>query len=536
MVEPEQENQVENIRRVERWASLVNHFIVALLMVCLSITLLMLARRIAPPGWNGSYLPFLEIIISIEAMYTWRRSRRWADVNVSGFVYWAIEWIVILIVIKLFLYTWNGFGQFLTDLALWQKDFFAYFFNTEMVFATLSSILVWVLSGLYAADLVQLEGDEVFYRLDDLEGFRSDRGKVRQSMVTRFFVTGFVMVLITAFIHFDFKALRSMPNIPGSALANILAYFLLGLVLLSQTRFAMLRANWAMDHIPVAANISRRWIFFSLFFLVMAAIVAFVLPTRYSLGLLSTLNYIFSLISAVIYIIGLIIIFPILSFIGYLLSLIFGKSPINPPANPAAPPSITPPATNPITSQVPWWEFVKSFLFWAFLLGLVSYALYQYISQNKELLSRLRRFTLFSWIWEIFQGIGRWLAGVNQQVSQGIQNRIQAFRDRRSALARMAPGFINLRRLSPRQRVMFFYLALIRRGGESGIPRALSQTPLEYEQSLKANLPEAQEDVGSMTEAFVEARYSRHEINDERASTVRQYWDRVRRALRTRKK
>lgn len=535
MPEPEQENQLANIRRNERWATLVNHFIVSLMMVCLAITLLMLAREIAPTGWNGSYLPILEFIISVEAMYTWRRSRRWADVNVNGLVYWAIEWIVILIIIKLFLYTWNGFGQFRIDLALWQKDFFLNFFNTEMVFATLSSILIWVLSGLYAADLVQLEGDEVFFKLDDQEGLRSDRGKIRQNIVNRFFVTGFMMVLIQAAIHFDFKALRSEPDIPGAALANILVYFLLGLVMLSQTRYAMLRANWAMDRIPVAANISRRWILFSFLFLLLAAGVAFLLPTRYSLGLLSTLNYIVSVFSFIIYIIGLVIIFPILSLIGYLISFIFGKSSSAPQESPALPPQIQPP-TNPITSQVPWLEFVKSFLFWAFLLGLVGYALYQYLSQNKELLTRLRRFPLFSWIWGVLQGIGNWLSGINQQVSQGIQTRIQALRDRRSTLLKTAPGFINLRRLSPRQRVMFFYLALIRRGGEKGIPRALSQTPLEYEQSLRVNLPEAQEDLGSMTDAFMEARYSRHDVNEERASTVRKYWERVRRALRNLRK
>ena len=50
--------------------------------------------------------------------------------------------------------------------------------------------------------------------------------------------------------------------------------------------------------------------------------------------------------------------------------------------------------------------------------------------------------------------------------------------------------FINLRRLTPRQKVLFYYLALVRRAKEAGIPRKDGQTPYEYARSLTSSLVE----------------------------------------------
>ena len=96
-------------------------------------------------------------------------------------------------------------------------------------------------------------------------------------------------------------------------------------------------------------------------------------------------------------------------------------------------------------------------------------------------------------------------------------------------------GFINPRRLDPRQRVYFFYQALIRRGTESGLPRGLSQTPYEYASTLDDALPDVDEDVDAMTEAFVEARYTPRVVEEGKANLVKTYWDHIRRALRSRR-
>jgi hypothetical protein len=91
--------------------------------------------------------------------------------------------------------------------------------------------------------------------------------------------------------------------------------------------------------------------------------------------------------------------------------------------------------------------------------------------------------------------------------------------------------FFSLRRLSPRQRVLFYYLAMLRRTSEHGLPRQSHQTPNEYAQTLEQQLPEVDEDVNSITGYFNEARFSRHEITIQHAGQVQQFWRRIRDAL-----
>jgi hypothetical protein len=95
------------------------------------------------------------------------------------------------------------------------------------------------------------------------------------------------------------------------------------------------------------------------------------------------------------------------------------------------------------------------------------------------------------------------------------------------------PRYLSLRRLTPRQRVLFFFLAMIRRGEERGIPRKDSQTPYEYASKLEGMIPDANRDVSSLTNAFVEARYSKRSISHEKAGLVKRYWKRIRTAFRS---
>jgi hypothetical protein len=73
---------------------------------------------------------------------------------------------------------------------------------------------------------------------------------------------------------------------------------------------------------------------------------------------------------------------------------------------------------------------------------------------------------------------------------------------------------------------------MVRRGGERGVPRKPAQTAYEYSHALKSYLPNVAGEVASLTDEFVEARYSRHEVPAERASLVKGYWERIRLALR----
>jgi hypothetical protein len=103
-----------------------------------------------------------------------------------------------------------------------------------------------------------------------------------------------------------------------------------------------------------------------------------------------------------------------------------------------------------------------------------------------------------------------------------------------------APGkasrFFRLGALSPRERTLYYYLSILRRAGEQGFQRKDSQTPYEYDNALEPYLPQAQQEMGLLTDDFVEARYSPHPIDQKREEQSRSRWKEVRAAVRALKR
>ena len=86
--------------------------------------------------------------------------------------------------------------------------------------------------------------------------------------------------------------------------------------------------------------------------------------------------------------------------------------------------------------------------------------------------------------------------------------------------------------MNHRRRVLFYYLALLKRTEEAGSPRQSWETPYEYSRTLVSRLEGEEESVEAVTESFVEARYSRHEVSKERAHQTRLNWEHLLGVLR----
>jgi hypothetical protein len=91
---------------------------------------------------------------------------------------------------------------------------------------------------------------------------------------------------------------------------------------------------------------------------------------------------------------------------------------------------------------------------------------------------------------------------------------------------------LRLGRLAPRELVRYFYRSTLRRAAEGGLPRRAAQTPFEYSATLARHLPEAQQDIAELTDAFVIAEYSPRPVGHADAQRARRPWERVRRRLR----
>ena len=245
------------------------------------------------------------------------------------------------------------------------------------------------------------------------------------------------------------------------------------------------------------------------------------------MGLFDTINAVFHMITQFVITVYELI----LLFLSLILQLFMRKATdSHTPIPQVTPPPEIPPSSNVSTFN---WSLVKSVFLWGSLIILTIIALRQYIAFNRDLSEELRRFRPLRWLlvaWDRFKAS---LRKANRSMGTFIQNSLKRLRNLAPQAAATGEwDFINLRQLSPRQKVIFYYLALVRRAKEAGLPRQDGQTPYEYARSLTSSLEEEKEAVNALTESFLEARYSRHEIPARAAHRARSIWEVIRHVLK----
>jgi hypothetical protein len=81
--------------------------------------------------------------------------------------------------------------------------------------------------------------------------------------------------------------------------------------------------------------------------------------------------------------------------------------------------------------------------------------------------------------------------------------------------------------------VRFYFLSLVRRGTEQGLPRLPGQSPREYALHLAQTHAPLELELREMVSSFEEARYTQHSIGGEQAHRVGEIWDFIRKRLRS---
>jgi len=359
---------------------------------------------------------------------------------------------------------------------------------------------------------------------------RTDRQSRLNYIVGLFFGGGVLLLLLTGFARVDVRdmILLQHPRSSGVIL-NAMIYFLLGFLIVSQAQYTILRANWELQDIPILGKLGRRWMWLVLGFLVLIGVVASLLPVNYSVGLIDTFSTIIRWIIYAVVQIAFLVLFLLSYVVGLILRLFGSQSENAPPpemqrATPPAPPDSAGPMGPPS-----WWALVRSLIFWGVLALLVGYSIYHFARDRWGLFQGLSTSRFLRWLRGLWQGFWRGTQQAMRSLGQEIEKRIAA---RRARTARPSWLYVSLRRLSPRDRIRYFYLSILRRSAEQGFGRPPSMTPLEYEATLHSNMPEVASEVDGLTDAFLEARYSEHPIDQGGASVVQRLWQRVRAALR----
>ncbi len=528
-------NALEN----ERLFRIISYVLVFLMLMCMVMAVSGLIHNLAS-DWPTGVITGVMLLVVIDRLYTYPRFKSLPLFSGEWAVTFGTQWIVFILFIRLLLSYAKGPDAFVNDMRLFANGSIESFLSPEFIVTVFLAILAWYVPAQFLELLDEIGLDQAAALRESFAPVPSRDVSAHRRLVGLVFNLGIIVVLLTVLASIDLPGTFS--NVPGSSHVNpnrfsageasVLLYFLFGLALLAQSRLMSLQTRWNIQRIPVSSeNLGKRWGLYSLLFLFGLILIVSLLPTGDSLGIFSLLGTLLSFLISVLAFLGhlIIVLFVLLFSIPFLL---LGKQP--PLTNTAPALELPPPpveaAAAPATSAI--WILIRSILLWGSLILIIVFSLAQFIRQHDTLLARLRKAPVVNWLiflWEwLRSNAGKTRDGLSRVVAEGWQG-IVARLERNRVFPR--PDWISLRSLDPRRQIYFFYHAMLRRSDQHGLKRKASQTPAEYARTLEKSLPDASEDIDSITGAFVEARYSRHEVNSGRADIVKATWERIRRAL-----
>jgi hypothetical protein len=518
----------------------ISYGLVFLMMVCVVLTIGNLVQNVLPE-WHASMIAGILLFIVLDRLYTYQGTKSLTPFSREWMIALGAQWIVILLFMRLLLSYANGLDSFLADLSLFARGYLANVFTAEFIITLFLALVIWYLSGEFLELLDEIGLNQKLALGEDSGYVQNDAVPPHQRMVNLIFSLGIGLVILTALagidLHTTLSNLDGIPNVEFSRFsggeAGALLYFVFGLALLSLSRLMSLQTRWNHMRIPIASsNLTRQWGRYSLFFLLILAVIVSLLPAGDSLGFFSVLQTLIGfLLGVFLFIAQLIMILVWLLF--SLPFMLFGQMP--PLLDRLPPPSLLPnlprqPVAPPGDNEI--WALIRSIFLWGSLIAILIFAILRFVRQHDSVLAALRKSKVTNWLLLAWQWLSRSVDKTREGLSRAIAEGWQSIVSRLEGKRILAPlSLISLRSLDPRRRIYFFYLAMVRRSSEQGLARKSSQTPSEYAVTLEKALPAAGEDIDSITKAFVEARYSRQEVDSRMAELVKATWGRIRQVL-----
>lgn len=495
--------------------------IIIVMIMCLNIAVVNFVRLINP-DWSGFYFLLSMLLTTIEGIYSSRIAQRYGPRGPSMLRFRVAEIVVLFLLIKIFSYLDKPLAYIGAELqAMWYAP--SLFFTTEYYMSVCLALLAWLLATYTIADLETLYDPYV------------DNRAAINNLAARFFWGGGILLAISGVTQWiivsGVRSLLTFQRPPmGGVIFNVLIYFVLGLILFSQVNLTRLLIRWRIQKIAIPPEIVKRWAKYSLIFLGLMMLFAFMLPTHYTLGFLTTVGIILQYFLAVMAFILQIAIVLIMLPISWLLSL-FGLR--QPDTETALPP---PPALPPTADQgvPPWVEILRSLIFWLVALVVTGYFIKIYLDDHPDLIKQLKKLRPVEWFIQFLADLWRNLlawarTGIAVVVPDSMKKPTLAHKkDSRTK----SNAWFGLKRLSARERILYYYLNIIQRAERVGSGRRDDQTPYEYEPQLRQTVPTAESEVRDVTDIFVRARYSQEEFDEQDAAQVKKEWHQIKKVLR----
>ncbi|MCC6455621.1 MAG: DUF4129 domain-containing protein [Caldilineaceae bacterium] len=516
--------------------SILRPALIAVASVCLVLAMLAFIRRLMPslPLVYTELLAIIGALASITGSITttWLAQPGQRSKRAAGYRFAEIVLILGATRIATWLTTdsFPGFEQIL----LKPVDSFL---DGYFLVGALVVLLAWIMSTAMTEDLLAmaLQPDDLYIVRgvgdrwqDTARPVYTDRPAILRRFVGRWVVGGILLVIFAAGSRYDLPESGFLgvvrQNIDPTVIAAIIVYFLVGLVLISQGQLALLRSRWILQKTPSAPAVLQNWPVYALMIIVLIGIVAALLP----LGGTFYLAQILSAILAGIYFFLFGVFRFFLTLFLMLLSWLTGE-PVEeappPPPEPMATPALEAPPQS--ADLLPPWA--GGLFFWAFAAILLGYAAYIYFSGKGSDFAWARR------IWAMLRA--RWLMLFGAYQSwQAARVRAQAERAAEALQrgGRGMPGWLGLRGLDADRQVRYYYLALLHRAEEAGLPRKEAETPLHYAPRLAEQLDADDANraaITDLTDAFVQVRYAGDHVAPDRLTQIKQVWRQLKKRL-----
>ncbi|MHB0875395.1 MAG: DUF4129 domain-containing protein [Anaerolineae bacterium] len=493
------------------------------------------AVHAAGVGWRGSYLVFAIALLPLETFISQRMVRRRELRSDELTRFHLAEGITLVLLLQLLRYIDQGLPAIGGRVErLLDVEFFLGGMILLGFWSVAAAMIRWFQDLDYQPDEKAPPVTSPDYDLWVSSRVRHVEHTAAFQRISATFLIGGIFILIlggaarvdpAAIIDFQRGTIRAL-------ILHVLVYFVLGMALIAEARLSLLHTRWQHEEVNVSRSVSRRWPVLVGGLLLLAVVVALLLPVDYSVGIIDALqqaiNYLVTaavtIAYALLYLVGLLL-YPL----QWLMSLGRGGAEGEQPSMPefAAPTPTPSPAGTP-----PLLDALKSLLFWLIALGIAGYALYNF---GREHGATLRGMKLLRPLWALLgalAGLWRWLRRGATRAGRAVAKAVRRRAQQAQVSTPMGRRLRRMGQMSPRELVQYYYLSTVQRAEATGLRRRPNETADEFSGGLAASLPEVDQDVDALTAAFVEAKYSAHVVPPERAQGLRPFWERVRQALR----
>jgi hypothetical protein len=516
--------EIDKAKQTRQLQMALNFFMVSMMLTCFAL-ILQIAIRMVYPFWGRYWFPiftFLLTFISLFVRYFQRTSPQFFEQKV---LFVTVEIILILLLAKLISMISiipMGWAVIWQDIKSWSDSLLQNFFNLDFLFRASGLLLIWLLTWLFSLPLNQLEEDEGLMEQEKLGHITTDRYRARQMLIRLVFNIGIVMIIMMVFIKSNLFVLPDIYLPSGILLTILLVYFFTSFMFLAINQYAIMKARWYLNDIKVKPDLAKHWIYYSLIFLISVILLIVFLPKDIPLDITTFAQWIADAITLIVSIIISIVLIPF-AFVMAIIERLFSDATFDEPFEPIIPEMADILPQSVLT--VPWWDVVKTILFWLIFIALIIFAITYYLNNRPKLLLFLRDLHLTHWFGDFWKWFLKSFQQAQKATTETIQTglrKIQVFLQSRQF---SIPKLIDLtQKLPPRQTVIHIYADWIHWNGLHGIERHSGQTPMEYAQvygqhmSQDVNTPEQ---LRGLTNIFITARYSHHPIEKAQAQDAR---------------